>query len=630
MGEKEKGKLKLIVNHRRRIRRDDKFQIGEMLLEAGHITRRMLDEAVDHVDRCGGHLGSYLLHRGHIGPDTIPRLLSAVCHLPVVNTSKLKIAPDIIARLPFEVAVKYLALPLESRNGIFRVAMTEPNNKSAVDEIRAVLGRQVEALAAAEKDIIESYRKYYHVSPVEIETLTFGPKRLTGPGQTDQDLPDMTLDLEDFNANDLDLLDDFDIGPDDYFHSAGGEDPGIIEPQSFQQPLSLSDNPVVALVDKILTNACHAEASHVHLEPFEQDVRIRFRKEGRLYEDSKIQKVLFEPVAARIKVLSSMNIYEKRVPQQGRLVYKSGRKEIEFQSVTCPSPFGESIVLKVKKRMESIPKLSELGLNYYDLAKVVKAMARPYGLVLVTGPGNSGKTTTMHSALLHRNAADMKILTAEKPPLKNKLPGISQVEVRSEYGMSYARVLEDFFIMDPDICLVGEISDLATARAAAEGAMQGALVLGAMPTYDCPSTITHLLSMGLFPFVAAQSIGLVISQRLLRRICPKCKTPARKIKAEQILEAGFDESEVSSLVLYKGRGCAYCQGVGYKGRIGVFEVMELTRKVRETIRPGVTEAELRTAAVKEGMNTLRQNALFWCKQGLTTIEEALRHTLPLP
>jgi len=583
------------------------FKIGDILKKEGQITSRQFDEAIDHIKKQGGFVGSYLLRNGDIDENTIPNVLSRKYNYTVVNIAEREIEPNVVQLLPFESAKNFFVFPVRLKDGVLQVAMTEPTNNHAVDEIKAIVKVPVSACVAAEKDILEAYKKYYKISDEEYRALS-------GESGGEEETQMSVEEIDDFGSLVSEAADDFIV--------ADSDDGDRIVDQ-----FSASDAPIIKLVNGILVKAVQDGVSDIHIEPFEKAFYVRYRIDGALYKSMNLPLEIKSALIARFKILANLDITEKRVPQDGRIKLKLGKKkEVDFRVSSLPTLFGESVVLRILDKSGLNVDLTKLGFTQEDLAKFMRAVYRPNGLVLVTGPTGSGKTVTLYSCLTVRNTEDVKILTAEDP-VEFNFKGINQVNVIKEVGMTFARALKAFLRQDPDICMIGEIRDMETGEIAVEAAMTGHLVFSTLHTNDCASTVTRLVDMGVQPFNVAASLVLCTAQRLLRRICPNCKQQVTKISANKLLEAGFDKSEFATLKLYEGKGCAKCSGTGYKGRLGCFEVMDVTPNLGEAIASNVNESQLRKIAIKEGMRTLRQDGLIKAKQGLTTLDQVLEKTV---
>ena len=582
------------------------FLVGEYLSKAGQITAKNLDEATDHVKKNGGFVGTYLLRNGYIDDNTIPQLLARQYNYSTINIAEREIEPKVINLLPYEIAKKYFAFPVQLKSGALQVTMTEPTNNYSVDAIKAVVKVPVQAAVSQEKDIIEAYRKYYKIPDEEYNALL----GLTSEEDTEE-AESLTVD----NLGELitDAVEDFVVADDDEIDDSG--------------QFSATDAPIIKLVNQVMIKAVNDGVSDIHIEPFERQFYVRYRKDGALFKSMKLPMEIRNALIARFKIMANLDITEKRVPQDGRIKMKLGRKrEVDFRVSSLPTLFGESVVLRILDKSGLNVDLTKLGFTQQNLSQFMKAVYRPNGLILVTGPTGSGKTVTLYSCLSVRNTDDVKILTAEDP-VEFNFAGMNQVNVIKEAGMTFARALKAFLRQDPDICMIGEIRDEETGEIAIEAAMTGHLVFSTLHTNDTPGTVSRLSDMGVPAYNIAASVVLVTAQRLLRKICPKCKQQVTRMSANKLIEAGFDKDEIGSIQLYEGKGCTHCSGTGYKGRLGVFEVMEINSNIQEAIASSVTESQLRKIAIKEGMNTLRQDGLLKVKQGLTTLDQVLEKTV---
>jgi type IV pilus assembly protein PilB len=390
---------------------------------------------------------------------------------------------------------------------------------------------------------------------------------------------------------------------------------------------SAENSAIINLANQILVQAVQLGVSDIHIEPFEKQFYVRYRADGSLYKHTRLPLEIRNALIARLKIMASLDITERRVPQDGRIKMRLGKnKEIDFRVSSLPTLFGESVVLRILDKSGLNVDMTKLGFTQKNLDQFMRAAYRPNGLLLVTGPTGSGKTVTLYSTLSLRNTDDVKILTAEDP-VEFNFPGVNQVNVIKEVGMTFARALKAFLRQDPDICMIGEIRDLETGEIAVEAAMTGHLVLSTLHTNDAPSTVTRLVDMGVAPFNVAAALVVCSAQRLLRRVCPNCKQPMAKLPVNKLMEAGFETKEVPTIQLYEGRGCPTCKGTGYKGRLGVFEVMENTPTISDAIASKVPEGHLRKIALKEGMYTLRQDGLLKAQQGMTTLDQVLEKTV---
>ncbi len=585
--------------------------VGDYLLRAGQITRGQLDEAKKWLKANPDQFISvYLLKKNYIEPATVSILLSRQYNFPMINLPARELSPDLAGILPYQAAKKYMAVPYKQQDQKLYLAMLEPTGARALAELAALTGLAPMTGVASLKHIADAMRQLYGLDEAEYNKF-FAPldpkdKDETGPVTVDN-LGHLISDaLEDFSFADA------------------AEDEALAGGDLY----SAENSTIINLANQILVQAIQEGASDVHIEPFEKQFYVRYRIDGALYKRTRLPLEIRNALIARLKIMARLDITERRVPQDGRIKLRMSKtREIDFRVSSLPTLFGESVVLRILDKSGLNVDLSKLGLSERNLTQVRQAVYRPNGLFLVTGPTGSGKTVTLYSCLELRNTDDVKILTAEEP-VEFNFSGVNQVNVQNEVGMTFARALRAFLRQDPDICMIGEIRDLETADIAVEAAMTGHLVLSTLHTNDAPSTVTRLTEMGVPSFNVAASLVLCTAQRLLRRICPHCKGPvANPVLPQKLVEAGFEREAVQDLQLYEGQGCQFCNGSGYKGRVGVFEIMEMTSFLADAISSQVPEGQLRKIALKEGMVTLRQDALAKAALGLTTLDQALEKTV---
>ncbi len=583
-----------------------KLKIGELLSKAGYITSSQFDEAKALQRRTGMRISRILLENGAIESDTIPNFLSRMHNFAPVSLSDAEPSPEALAKLPYEEAKQYLAFPLRISGNTIQITMVEPTDTMDVENLQDSLGMGLQVCVSGYRDIIDAYKKYYEISDEEYQHF-FGLE-----AETADEGPSM-LEVDDFGSLVADAAEEFEIGPD------AGEETG------FEQ-FSATDAPIIKLVNGILVQAVQSGVSDIHIEPFEKTMQVRYRKDGSLFKSMNLPLNIRNALAARLKILAGLNITERRVPQDGRIQIRVGRnKAVDFRVSTLPLLHGEGIVLRILDKGSLNVDLTQLGFTPDTFASLKRCLQRPQGLLLVTGPTGSGKTVTLYSALNSLNNEDIKILTAEDP-VEFNFRGINQVNVNAEVGMTFAAALKAFLRQDPDIIMVGEIRDIETAEIAMKAAMTGHLVFSTLHTNDSPATVSRMVDIGIPPYILASSLTMVLSQRLGRRLCKKCKTPAQ-YDDKSLLEAGFNESELGSLKLFKAKGCPECNGLGYKGRVGFFELMEVTQEVAAAIQAEVSEEQLRKVAMQSGMYTLREAALQKAREGVTSLEEVLKRTV---
>ena len=581
-----------------------KLKIGELLSKAGYITSAQFEDAKVVQKKTGERLGRILLESGVIERDTIVNFLSRNFNYTMVNIKDEPPSQEALALVPYEVAKEYLAFPLRVVGNTLQITMTEPTDAVEVEELQDRVNRGLNVCVSTAKDIIDAYKKYYKIDDEEYNSFF--------KFDQEEEQEEVTQ-VDDFGALVSDAAEDFEIG------SVGDAD------DVFDQ-FSASDAPIIKLVNGILVKAVQEGVSDIHIEPFEKTMQVRYRKDGSLFKSMNLPLTIKNAMVARIKILSDLNITERRVPQDGRIKMRLGRnRAVDFRVSTLPLLYGEGIVLRILDKSSLNVDLTKLGFTHETFATLRRCLKRPQGLLLVTGPTGSGKTVTLYSALNSLNTEDIKILTAEDP-VEFNFKGINQVNVNTEVGMTFAAALKAFLRQDPDIIMVGEIRDYDTAEVAMKAAMTGHLVFSTLHTNDSPSTVSRMVDIGVPAYILASSLTMVLSQRLGRRLCGQCREPAEYPKQE-LLSAGFRESELDELKLYKAKGCTECNGLGYKGRVGFFELMEITDDVAQAIQAEVAEEQLRKVAMQEGMYTLREAALQKAREGVTSLEEVLRRTV---
>jgi type IV pilus assembly protein PilB len=567
-------------------------KLGELLVSSGTLTQKQLQQALDLQKKEGGRLGSNLVKLNLVSEEKLTDFLSKHFGVPSVNLDRIEVDETVIKIIPADVARKYTILPISKAGAKLTIAMLDPSNVFAMDDIKFMTGYNVEPVVAAESALRLAIEKYYG------STHAIELKKVMEEIATEEDTDLEVLEEEE----ELDLA--------------------ALESES-------EEAPVVRLVNIILTDAIKRGASDIHIEPYEKDLRVRYRIDGILYEMMHPPLRLREAITSRIKIMAKLDIAEKRMPQDGRIKIKtriSGKvKDLDYRVSVLPTIHGEKIVMRLLDKDNLMLDLTRLGFEVESLRKFEHAIFRPYGMVLVTGPTGSGKTNTLYSALQRVNTPETNILTAEDP-VEFNLPGINQVQMREQIGLNFAATLRSFLRQDPNIILVGEIRDFETAEVAIKAAMTGHLVLSTLHTNDAPSTISRLMNMGVEPFLVATSVHMVVAQRLVRRICNYCKEPQDQPPAA-LVNAGFAEAESKRIRLFKGRGCERCNNTGYKGRVGLYEVMEIDDELREMILAGGSAFELRQRALAKGMMGLRGSGLEKIRMGVTTIDEVVRETV---
>ncbi len=581
-----------------------KKRIGELLSKEGQITSMQLQSALNQQKKSKARLSSILLSMGFIDPDTIVNVLGRIYDYQVVRLSDIKPDPKVLELLGFETAKKYMAFPLGIKKDELVITMTEPTDTTAVEELQRVVGKNLKVCVSTENDVIQAFRDFYKISEDEYRELIHFEE------EAEEDEPVTSVDdfgslvseaAEELEVQDLDDGDDYD-------------------------EFRASDAPIIKLVNGILVKAINDGVSDIHIEPFEKSLQVRYRMDGSLYKAMNLPLTIKNAVISRLKILASLDIAERRVPQDGRIKMRFGRrKAVDFRVSTLPTLFGESVVMRILDQSALNVDLSKLGFESRPFDIIKRCIGRPYGLLLVTGPTGSGKTTTLYSILNRLNKEDTKILTAEDP-VEFNFRGINQVPVKESVGMTFAAALKSFLRQDPDIIMLGEIRDIDTAEIAIKAAMTGHLVFSTLHTNDCPSTIGRLVDIGIPSYMLASSITMVLSQRLARRLCPECKQVVTGHDPAELELYGFSKKMIPNLKIYGPKGCPNCNQTGYKGRVGLFELMEVTDEVAKAINANLPEDLLRKLAVQEGMTTLRDAGLEKVQQGATSLEEVLKKT----
>jgi type IV pilus assembly protein PilB len=576
-------------------------RIGELLLKANRITPEQLQEALAYQKTHSVRLGTSLVKLGFVQDDDITQLLSRQYGVPSIDLGAFEIDPGVCKVVPLETALKYCVLPLARTGATLTLAMADPTNVFAMDDIKFMTGYNVEPVVAAETAVLEAVHKYYGLS-----------QAAANDGASSLDLATKALEemplVQDGDVEVLEELEEIDVGS---LEKQGGE------------------APVIRLVNILLMSAIQRGASDIHIEPYEKEFRVRYRIDG-LLQNVMVPPMKFrDAMVSRIKIMAKLDIAEKRLPQDGRIKIRfadNGKsREIDFRVSCLPTLFGEKIVMRLLDREKLTLDMTKLGFEVESLKRFETNIQKPWGMVLVTGPTGSGKTNTLYSAISRINTVDTNIMTAEDP-VEFNLTGVNQVQVKETIGLTFAAALRSFLRQDPNIILVGEIRDFETAEIAVKAALTGHLVLSTLHTNDAPSTINRLMNMGIEPFLVASSVNLICAQRLIRRVCQACKAPS-PMPPQALIDIGYSPEEAETVVPQKGRGCEKCNGSGYKGRTGLFEVMDVSDELRELILIGASALELRRKALEDGMISLRGSGLRKIKDGLTTIEEVCRETV---
>ncbi|MCH7708365.1 MAG: type IV-A pilus assembly ATPase PilB [Myxococcales bacterium] len=557
-------------------------RIGELLVKENLLSAEQLARAREDARTKGGRLGAQITQLGYLDENELTDFVAKQYGVPSIDLDEFEIDAAVIQLIPEEVALKHTVIPVNRAGSTLILATSDPSNIFALDDIKFLTGYSIQAVVASEDAIKRGIEKYY----------------------------DQSLALEevmgDFDDSDIDLVhedDEFDVS---------------------EAAKASEDAPVVKLVNLVLTDAVKKMASDIHVEPYEKLFRVRYRIDGVLYEVMKPPMKLKNAITSRIKIMAEMDIAERRLPQDGRIKLKMGRgKEMDFRVSCLPTLFGEKIVMRLLDKSTLQLDMTKLGFEEDLLALFKDAIYQPYGMVLVTGPTGSGKTTTLYSALSELNRTSENVSTAEDP-VEFNLTGINQVQMHEEIGLNFAATLRSFLRQDPDIIMVGEIRDFETAEIAVKAALTGHMVLSTLHTNDAPSTVNRLLNMGIEPFLVASSVNCIVAQRLARRICEDCKEPDTDVTVEALTKAGMAADVAKKVASLHGNGCRSCSDTGFKGRVALYEVMPLKEELKEFVLNGASSLELKREAIRLGMQTLRQSALNKLADGVTTLSEVLR------
>ncbi len=559
-------------------------RLGELLIRQNLISLQALKKAQDAQTKDGGRLGYHLIKTGAIEEQKLTDFLSKQYGVPAINLKDFEIDPEVLKLVPKEVAEKHLVIPVNRAGPSLIVAMSDPSNIFAVDDLKFLTGYNIESVVASEVAIKEAIEHYYAAKGPSVEEVL---------GEAEDDIS--VEHEEEESISDIEKAAD--------------------------------DAPVVKLVNLILLDAIKKGASDIHVEPYEKDFRVRYRIDGVLYEVMKPPLKLRNALTSRLKIMAELDIAERRLPQDGRIKLRIGQgKEMDFRVSVCPTLFGEKIVLRLLDKSNLQLDMTKLGFEENQLKWFLEAIERPYGMVLVTGPTGSGKTTTLYSALSRLNQVSDNISTAEDP-VEFNFAGINQVQMHEDIGLNFASALRSFLRQDPDIIMVGEIRDFETAEIAVKAALTGHLVLSTLHTNDAPATISRLLNMGIEPFLVTASLNLILAQRLCRKLCQECKKES-PVEPQALIDAGVPAEEAGSYTVYEPGGCKLCNDRGYKGRLAIYEVMPFFDPIKELVINGASTAEIKQEAIRQGMQTLRMSAIAKMKGGITTLEEVVGNTAP--
>ena len=608
-------------------------KLGEMLVKAQLITDTQLEEVIKIQRREGGKLGSIVVRAGFCSDQDIVSFLGMQYGVPAADLEQWPpIEPGVIALIPKDLAQRHKVLPLQRTGNVLTLAMSDPTDIFAMDDVRFHTGYNVDPVVSSEMGLARAVEKYYGGnSAIRLADAGSGrgAQAQAGPigsGPTPQGVAEpFSEEEEHFDLSELEEELDADAEFDATEDEGDSVNVGSLRRGS-------EDAPVVKLVNMVLIDAIKRGASDIHIEPYEKNYRIRFRIDGILMEVMKPNLKLKDPLTSRVKILAKLNIAERRLPQDGRIklrVNMQGRqKVIDYRVSILPTLFGEKIVLRLLDSDKLMLDLTKLGFEPESLERWDRQISKPYGMVLVTGPTGSGKTNTLYSSIAKLNTVDTNIMTAEDP-VEFNFPGINQVQMKEQIGLNFAAALRSFLRQDPNIILVGEIRDFETAEIAIKASLTGHLVLSTLHTNDAPSTINRLMNMGVEPFLVATSVNIICAQRLVRRLCSSCKSVDTHAQPEDALyKVGFTPEEVAKgITFYKPVGCEICNKRGYKGRVGLYEVLEMSETLKDMILTGASAIEIREQGQKEGMITLRRSGCRKVLDGVTTIEEIIRETV---
>jgi len=561
-------------------------RVGELLLQEELISADQLEKALEEQSRNGTRIGYCVVSMGFVSESDLTRVLSRQFQVPAVDLSDLEVDDKILKLVPAEFASKHLVMPLRRVGRTLTVAMADPTDLTVVDDLKFITRFDIEPVVAGEYSLRQAIESHYDVATEQLTGL-----------------------LEELEEQEIELLEE----EEDEQDLTAGELAAQVE-----------DAPVVKLINGLLTDAVRRGASDIHIEPYEKEMRVRYRIDGTLQEIMRPPYRMKAAITSRVKILSDLNIAERRVPQDGRIKMKIGKRIIDFRVSTLPVIHGEKIVLRILDKGSLTLDLEKFGMEPKAEQDFMGAITNPYGMVLVTGPTGSGKTTTLYSALNKINMPEVNIMTAEDP-VEYNLHGINQVQVRQEIGMDFPAALKAFLRQDPNIIMVGEIRDMETGSIAIKAALTGHLVLSTLHTNDAASTITRMIDMGIEPFNVASAVNVITAQRLVRRICKNCKMETT-YPPEFLQAAGLDPGRAAQITFYEGEGCDACNDSGYSGRQGLYEVMPMTRTLRRMVLDGASSDELKDRAIEEGMLTLRRDGLLKVQRGITTLEEVIKET----
>jgi len=568
--------------------------LGELLLKEKLLNSEQLKSAEEYKKQNDVAMGSAIISLGLVSEEEMAQALSRQLGYPYINLDQFEVYPDVINLIPVEIAQKYLIMPIHRIRSFLTLAMADPTDLDVIEDIRFRTGLSIQPVIASESGIVNAIEKYYGSSD------SLKVKQIVDEIEQADDTSVNIIEEED---------EDYDIE---------------------ELTKSTEEAPIITLVNSVFIDSIKKGASDIHFEPYEKSFRVRYRLDGTLYEMMSLAMKFKNPVLSRVKILSDMDIAEKRLPQDGRIKVRvkmenGNKKEVDMRVSSVPAIFGEKIVVRILDRGMLKLDLTKLGFEKTSLEKFKKAIKSPWGIILVTGPTGSGKTNTLYSAISNLNSTDTNIMTAEDP-VEFYLEGINQVNIREKIGLRFSTILRNFLRQDPDIMLVGEMRDYDTVDIAIKAALTGHLVFSTVHTNDAASSITRLVNMNVEPFLIADSVRLIVAQRLVRKLCKSCREE-HKLAPDALEDIGFSPEEAKKVKVYKPKGCSSCNNTGYKGRTALFEVLEVTEDIKELILSKAQTKEIKKKAVKQGMLTLRSSGLEKIKKGITSVEEVLRVTV---
>ncbi|MCK4431522.1 MAG: type IV-A pilus assembly ATPase PilB [Candidatus Aminicenantes bacterium] len=568
--------------------------LGELLLQEKLLNSDQLKSALDFQKKNAVAIGTAIVSLGYISEEGMAQALSRQLGYPYINLDQFEVYADVIDLIPLEIAKKYLIMPIHRIRSFLTLSMVDPTDLGIIEDIRFRTGLSIQPVIASESGVMNAINKYYGSSD------SLRVKQIVDEIQQAEDTSINIIEEEE---------EDYDI--EELVHST-------------------EEAPIITLVNTVFIDAIKKGASDVHFEPYERSFRVRYRLDGTLYEMMNLATKFKNPVVSRVKILSNMDIAEKRLPQDGRIKMRiklenGNKKEVDMRVSSVPTIFGEKVVVRILDKAMLMLDLKKLGFEKESLEAVKRAIVRPWGIILVTGPTGSGKTNTLYSAISTLNSMEKNIITAEDP-VEFNIPGINQINIKEEIGLNFANCLRSFLRQDPDIMLVGEMRDFETVDIAIKAALTGHLVFSTVHTNDAASTIIRLVNMNIEPFLIADSVVLIIAQRLVRRLCKKCRVK-HNLTPEALVDIGFSPEEAKKVKVYEPHGCIDCNNTGYKGRTALFEAMEVTDDIKDIILSRAQSKEIKKKAVENGMLTLRRSGLIKIKDGITSVEEVLRETI---